>query len=479
MNDQANAATWEPISIEMEQSVLGSILVDNENLIKLADITRADHFHESLHRHLFETMESLINNGKPATERSLKVLIPDDMISEGVSIQQYLKRLAADALEFDVVREDAVMLRDLAARRQMMDIAQVVLAPVPKDVIKMAGAVIEAVDGIVASQATASTRGATLAEAMRSSISRMALAYQNNGQIIGMTTGLSRLDQKLLGFHKGDLVIVAGRPGMGKSAIAVCAARRMSQAGHKGIIFSLEMSKESLADRMIADRMFDHGPINYFAFRSGKFTEDTFRRAESAAEELEALPLSIEPGASQTVSQIAARARQAKRRGGLDYIIVDHLQIVRASKQYQNRVHQIGEITGGLKALAKDLDVCVILLSQLSRGVESRDDKRPMMSDLRDSGDIEQDADVIIMLYREMYYLERRQPTSGSAEHAEWQTAVLRATNKLELLVEKQRAGPTGTVEVFCNIGANAVRDLDEHEFVPAPAQSNLIDSMA
>lgn len=476
--NQATTANWHPVSIEMEQSVLGSILNDNENLIKLHGIVKKDHFWEALHRDLFEAMEALIHNGKPATVRSLKVALSDDMISEGVTTSQYLAMLEQDALPFEIVLDDAKTLRDLAARRQMMDVARAVMQPKSEDVLKLAGAVIESFDQIVAEQATPSSRSSTIATTMARSVEAIAHAYQNEGRIIGMTTGIQKLDRKLLGFHRGDLIVMAGRPGMGKSALAVCNARRMAEAGHRGIIFSQEMGDVALGQRMLADKMFDQGPVNYFAFRSGKFAEALFPRVQAAAEELAQLPLTIEPQSSQTVSQIAARARQAKRRTGLDFIIVDHLQITKPSKQYQNRVHQIGEITSGLKALAKDLDIAVILLSQLSRTVESREDKRPMMSDLRDSGDIEQDADVVIMLYRAMYYLERREPPMGSAEHAAWQTEVLRNTNKLELLVEKQRAGPTGTVEVFCNIGANAVRDLAEGEFEATPMQADFIDSM-
>jgi replicative DNA helicase len=476
--NEATVANWHPASVEMEQSVLGSILNDNENLIKFGGIVKAEHFWEPLHRHLFEVMEGLINNGKPATVRSLKVLLSEDQIAEGVTTSQYLARLEQDALPFEVALNDAKTVRDLAARRAMMDIAQSVLQPKAKDVTKLAAAVIESFDQIVAEQASPSNQTCTMATTMARTIAAMAHAYQNEGRIIGMPTGLTKLDRKLLGFHRGDLIIMAGRPGMGKSALAICNARKMAEAGYRGIIFSQEMGDVALGQRMIADRMFDTGPANYFNFRSGRFTETVFHRAQQAADEMEALPLTIEPKSSQTVSQIAARARQAKRRNGLDFIVVDHLQITKPSKQYQNRVHQIGEITGGLKALAKDLDIAVILLSQLSRGVEAREDKRPMMSDLRDSGDIEQDADVILMLYREMYYLERREPPTGSSEHAVWQQSVLRATNKLEILIEKQRAGPTGTVEVFCNIGANAVRDLADDFGTAAPAQGELIDSM-
>lgn len=473
----ANAANWFPSSIEMEQSVIGSILNDNENLIRLSGLVKADHFYEKFHRDIFEVMENLIREGKPATVRSLKVMLPDEVVAEGVTMSQYLKILEGDALPIETVIDDAKIVRDLAARREMMDVARSVLQPRSKDVVKLAGAVIESFDRIVAEQDAPSNRMCSMATTMARTMESLARAYQNHGKIIGMPTGLTKLDRKLLGYHRGDLVVMAGRPGMGKSALAVCHARRMAEAGYRGIFFSQEMSDESLGQRMLADRMFDLGPVNYFAFRAGSFSEETFNRAQEFSNKLASLPLEINPKSAQTVSRIAALARQEKRRNGLDFIIIDHLQIIKASKQFQNRVHQIGEITSGLKALAKDLEIVVILLSQLSRGVESREDKRPQMSDLRDSGDIEQDADVIIMLYREMYYLERRRPPEGTPAFSEWQTACFRATNKLELLIEKQRAGPTGTVEVFCNIGANAVRDLASDVGEAAPLQESF-DSM-
>lgn len=461
---------WVPISIEAEQGLLGVILVNNEAMRFVADIVTPDHFGESLHGYIFECCKQLIGDGKLATPVTLKQVIPDQMIMEGMTTSKYLARLAAEATTIINAPDYARIIRDLAKRRELMLLADRIRQPTPCDVLELASSAIEEIDTIVSDLSNSATRGMSADGMMAGAVDAAALAYQAEGRILGLPSGLTKLDRKLLGFTKGELIIMAGRPGMGKSALMVTASRHMAERGYRGILFSQEMSEVALGQRMIADWLFDRGPINYFNFRSGRFDEAAFGRVKEAAEAISALPLRIEPAPAQTMSQIAAKARQAKRRGGLDFVMVDHLQIMATSGKYQSRNDQIGEITAGAKAIAKELDIAFFLLCQLSRAVESRDNKRPMMSDLRDSGNIEQDADVVIMLYREMYYLERRVPPAGTPDHAVWQTACFRAQNKLELLVEKQRAGPTGTVEVFCNIGCNAVRDLDEHEVIPTAA---------
>lgn len=468
---------WEPISIESEQGILGAILINNAALNFVADVLVPDHFGEPLHGYIFDACQKLIAAGKLASPVTLKQFIPDQMIMEGMTTNRYLARLAAEATTIINARDYAITIRDLAKRRELMLLADRIREPVPYDVLDLASSAIEQIDTIVSDLSNSATRGVSAGGMMAGAVDAAARAYQAEGRILGIPTGLTKLDRKLLGFTKGDLIIMAGRPGSGKSALMVTISRHMAEQGHKGILFSQEMSEVALGQRMIADWLFNSGPVNYFNFRSGRFDERTFARVTEAAEAIGRLPLRIEPAPAQTMSQIAAKARQAKRRAGLDFLFVDHLQIMQMSAKYQSRNDQIGEVTAGAKALAKELDIAVFLLCQLNRAVETRENKRPMMSDLRESGNIEQDADVVIMVYREMYYLERREPPSGTAEHAVWQTACYRAQNKLELLVEKQRAGPTGTVEVFCNIGCNAVRDLDEHEIIPTAALPGAVDA--
>lgn len=468
--DMRNEPEWAPISIENEQAVLGTLLVNNDAISRIRDFLRIEHFHEPIHRLVFECIEQLTAAGKPASPLSMRPFIQDHQVTPGMTVSQYLARLASDALPVAMIRDHALIVRDLASRRVLMDVAYDLLEPAPRDVRQLSTKAIELIDEVISEQSVAGTRGMEMAEVMTRTVDTMAKAYENNGAIMGLTTGLTKLDRKLHGLNPGQLVVLGGRPGMGKSAVAIHVATHMAQRGKQGIFFSLEMTDTEIGARQTSDALFNSGPITYRQLSAGHFDEPGFQRITEAARALASIPLRIEPAGGQTLPQIAARARQAKNRGGLAYIVIDHLQIVRASNRYQNKVHQIGELTAGFKALAKELDIVVILLSQLSRALESREDKRPTLNDLRESGDIEQDADVVIMAYRPSYYLERRIPDAGTPDHAVWQTATLRAENRLELLIEKQRGGPTGTVEVFCNIGCNAIRDLDERE-VLATAQ--------
>lgn len=468
--DMRTEPEWAPVSIENEQAVLGTLLLHNSSISLVRDFLRVDHFYEPSHRLIYSCIESLTAAGKPATPLSLKPFIADHQVLEGMTVSQYMARLAGNALPATMLKDHALIVRDLAARRSLMDVAYDLTEAAPKDIKALAGKAIEDIDSLLSEHAEHGGRGVSMAEVMVESVESMALAYQNSGRIMGLKTGLTALDRKLHGLDRGALVVLGGRPGMGKSALATCWSHALAKQGYVGISFSLEMTAKEQGDRLIADALFNGGPVTYRSLNAGHFSEVVFGRVTEAAKELGKLPLRIEPQGGQTLGQIAARARLAKHRGGLDFIVIDHLQIIKTTGKFQNRVHQIGEITAGLKTLAKELDIVVILLSQLSRALESREDKRPTLNDLRESGDIEQDADVVVMAFRESYYLERRQPAAGTPEHAVWQTSCLRASNKLELLVEKQRGGPTGTVEVFCNIGCNAVRDLDEHEIVPTAA---------
>lgn len=477
--DMRTEPQWAPVSIENEQAVLGTILCNNDSMSLIRDLIRADHFYENVHRLIFECVESLTAMGKPATPLSIKPFIADHQVLDGMTVSQYMAHLAAASLPVKMLRPHALILRDLAARRTLMDVAYDLTEAAPKDVRALATKAIEDIDTVISEQSDRGTRGMTMAQVMVESVDGIALAFENKGKIMGLRTGLTALDRKLHGLDRGDLIVLGGRPGMGKSALATCWSHAMAKQGYIGISFSLEMTARQQGDRLIADALFNGGPITYRALNAGHFDEKIFKRVTAAALELSQLSLQTEPQGGQTFGQIAARARLAKNRDGLDFIVVDHLQIVRPSNKYQNRVHQIGEVTAGFKALAKELDIVVILLSQLSRALESREDKRPTLNDLRESGDIEQDADVVIMAFRETYYLERRQPGAGTPEHFVWQTQCLRAENKLELLVEKQRGGPTGPVAVFCNIGCNAVRDLDEHEILPTAAVPSLSDDDA
>lgn len=465
---------WNPFDVQIEQAILGTLLVYNSGMEIVRPFLRAEHFNEAPHRLIYEIMETLTSMGKPATPMSIKPFIQDHQVTAGMTVSQYIARLASEALGLPMLKDHAMIVRDLALRRGLMDVAWSLEEPLPKDIKAVATEALDAIDSILNEHSTShGRRQSSMQEVMLATIGGMATAYQNGGRIMGMKTNLSVLDRKLHGLKRGQLIVVGGRPGMGKSALACSWARQFGLEGKKGIFFSLEMSKAEIGERMAADHLFNSGPVTFSSLSGGRFNDATFNRVMEARERLENLPLYVEDEGGQTIGQISARARLVKNTEGLDYLIVDHLQIIRTpsnGNKFSNRVREIGEITSSLKALAKNLDIVVILLSQLSRALESREDKRPTLNDLRESGDIEQDADVVIMVFRESYYLERRQPAVGTPEHAVWQTACLRAANKLELIVEKQRGGPTGTVDVFCNIGCNALRDLDEHEILPTAA---------
>jgi replicative DNA helicase len=448
-------------SIESEQALIGAILINNDAFNVVADKVRPDDFFEPVHATIFGVCADLIRSGKRVTPVTLGVFLPPVEVA-GLSMQQYIARLAAEATTVINAADYAGLIRDMADTRRIASVAETLASAGPQNPAEVAGQGIEALDAIVASRTATGAPSLTMGQAVSRAIDAAATAYQREGRLSGISWGLQELDAMTLGLQRCELVVLAGRPGMGKSAMGLCVTRTAAKQGHPSIFFSLEMGDIPLTQRMLADEMFDEKPIAYWLLRAGKFSEQDFQRMTEAAIRIGELPLRIEQQPALTVAQISARARQAKRRGALDLIVVDHLHLVRASERYSgNRVQEIGEVTSGLKALAKELDCAVLALCQLNRGLEGRDDKRPSLSDLRGSGNIEEDADTVAMLYRESYYLERRKPPESDAdEFAQWLARMEASSNKLDAIIEKQRNGPIGTVKLFCNIGCNAVRTL-------------------
>ena len=305
-----------------------------------------------------------------------------------------------------------------------------------------------------------------LGDALHDANERLTLARANPGALGGITTGLRSLDHFIDGIHAGELLVIGARPSMGKTGLAASVSRMMAEAGHSGMFFSLEMGSGSIADRVIADRLYDRGSPSYWDLRRGAVGDAHAAAVVEAMRDMRELPLLIDPSAGLTVSQIAARARRharaLKRKGrALAFVVADHIHIIRPNDRYRgNRTSEMAEISGALKALAKELDTAVIALAQLNRGVEGRDDKRPTMADLRDSGSIEQDADTIIFLFREEYYLQRTQFSSPEDEDRRV-ARLAEVHNVLELIVAKQRNGPIGTQRIFFDAARNAARDLD------------------
>ena len=453
-----------PHSIEAEQQLLGAILTNNDLFDRVAQILRAEHFYDPVHARIFETAAARIAKNNLASPVTLKAFLEDDAGLAELGGPAYLMRLAGAAISSFAVRDYAEMIYDLAIRRELIDVgneiaakaARVEVQSEPKEQIVEAEQKLYA----LAEQGQTEQGFQSFLTAVTDAVKVANAAYQREGGLAGVSTGLIDMDKKLGGLHRSDLLILAGRPSMGKTSLATNVAFNIARAYKKGItssgedgavdggvvgFFSLEMSAEQLASRILSEV----AEIPSNQIRRGDFTEGEFRRIVDAAKELEAAPLFIDDTPALPISQLAARARRLKRTHGLDALFVDYLQLVRGTGRSENRVNEISEITMGLKAIAKELDIPVVALSQLSRQVENREDKRPQLSDLRESGSIEQDADVVMFVFREEYYKEREKHGDHELDKmAIWQEEMERLYGKAEVVIGKQRHGPIGTVEL-------------------------------
>ena len=472
MNEIANlqppasdvASLGVPHSIEAEQQLLGAVLTNNDLFDRIAQILRAEHFYDPVHARIFETAAARIAKNNLASPVTLKAFLEDDAGLAELGGPAYLMRLAGAAISSFAVRDYAEMIYDLAIRRELIDVGNEIAAKAarvdvqsePKEQIVEAEQKLYA----LAEQGQTEQGFQSFLTAVTDAVKVANAAYQREGGLAGVSTGLIDMDKKLGGLHRSDLLILAGRPSMGKTSLATNVAFNIARAYKKGItasgeegaidggvvgFFSLEMSAEQLASRILSEV----AEIPSNQIRRGDFTESEFRRIVDAAKELEAAPLFIDDTPALPISQLAARARRLKRTHGLDALFVDYLQLVRGTGRSENRVNEISEITMGLKAIAKELDIPVVALSQLSRQVENREDKRPQLSDLRESGSIEQDADVVMFVFREEYYKEREKPGDHELDKmAIWQDEMERLHGKAEVVIGKQRHGPIGTVEL-------------------------------
>ena len=453
-----------PHSIEAEQQLLGAILTNNDLFDRVASIVRADHFYDPVHARIFETASARIAKNNLASPVTLKAFMEDDSGLAELGGPAYLVRLAGAAISSFAVRDYAEMIYDLAIRRELITVGNDIAAKAarvdvdsePKEQIVDAEQKLYA----LAEQGQTEQGFQSFLTAITDAVKVANAAYQREGGLAGVSTGLVDMDKKLGGLHRSDLLILAGRPSMGKTSLATNVAFNIARAYKKGItasgeegaidggvvgFFSLEMSAEQLATRILSEV----AEIPSNQIRRGDFTESEFRRIVDAAKELESAPLFIDDTPALPISQLAARARRLKRTHGLDALFIDYLQLVRGTGRSENRVNEISEITMGLKAIAKELDIPVIALSQLSRQVENREDKRPQLSDLRESGSIEQDADVVMFVFREEYYKEREKPGDHELDKMGiWQEEMERLHGKAEVVIGKQRHGPIGTVEL-------------------------------
>jgi replicative DNA helicase len=452
-----------PYDIEVEQALLGAILVDNHALERVSQLVKADHFYDPLHQRLYEVMLGMFERGgMTLTALTLNAAMKADPGLVEVGGHAYLAGLAQAAPALPSVRDYARILHDLAVRRGLIHIGEdIVNTAYEAPHERTPQAQIEEAEKALYRIAESSRYGEgpiDFAESLRRAVHNAEQAQLRGGKISGVSSGFTDIDSLLGGLQPSDLIIVAGRPGMGKTSLATNmafhAARYYVQDKAAGVavskgapvlFFSLEMAAQQLSARILSEQ----SEIEMWKIRNGKFSEGEWEKFVLIMQDLSTLPLFIDDTGGISVAQIAARARRLKREKNIGLVIIDHLQLVGSSRRAENRVQEITEISKGLKVLAKELDVPVIALSQLSRGVDARDDKRPVLSDLRESGSIEQDADVVMFVYREEYYLKSREPDAGSPEHGKWMEKLERSHRRAELLVEKHRHGATNKIDLF------------------------------
>ena len=453
-----------PHSIEAEQQLLGGLLNNNDLYYSLEDKVDPEHFYDPLHSRIFEIISTRIKDGKLASAVTVNTFLTEDEGLKELGGSSYLAQLMAGSVASSAIKDYSKLVYDLAIRRELIILGQEISSRAqsikvdeqPEEQIILAEQNLYKIGDSGKSE----TGFKSFLKALGEAVQVANAAHHRDGNLAGISTGFIDLDKKMGGLHSSDLIILAGRPSMGKTSLATNIAYNIAKSFKKndnadgtsetvngGIVgfYSLEMSAEQLAARILSET----AEIPSEQIRRGDMTESEFRRFVEAAKSIESSPLFIDDTPALTIAQLASRARRLKRTHGLDALIIDYLQLVRAGSSRDNRVNEISEITQGLKAIAKELNIPVIALSQLSRQVENRDDKRPQLADLRESGSIEQDADVVLFVYREEYYKEREKPSDHDLEKmAIWQEEMDRLHGRAELILGKQRHGPIGTVEL-------------------------------
>jgi replicative DNA helicase len=476
-----------PHNLEAEQALLGALMFDNGVFERLSDRLKGSHFHEPFHQRLYEAIEDHVRQGLLADPTVLMERFKQDPAFQQLGGVRYLADLVDRAPPAANSPDYARVVYDLALRRELIRIGGDIMREAPDPQTAAMDQIEQAEQSLysLAETGKPSSGFVGFSTALAGAVQMAAEAYQRDGKLAGLATHLDDLDQKLGGLHKSDLLILAGRPSMGKTSLATNIAFNIARnyryeptpEGRKtvdgGVVafFSLEMSAEQLAMRILADA----SGVPSDKLRKGDIDAVDYGRLRDAAIEIGEAPLFIDATGGLAMSKLAARARRLKRmEHGLDVIIVDYLQLITTGDAggQKNRVQEVSEITGALKALAKELNVPIIALSQLSRQVESRDDKRPQLSDLRESGSIEQDADCVMFVYRESYYKERTMPQEGTPEHLQWMEDMDRLRNMAEVIIGKQRHGPIGTIRLsfdadttrFGNLARDARWDNTSYE---------------
>ena len=477
------AARKMPHNLPAEQNLLGALLIDNDIMEKIDDRLRAEHFYDPLHGRIFATMMRMIDRGQLANPVTLKSFFSGTDDGPDGAIEDYLGELADGVISLAQSADYAVTIYEAHLRRELIRIGDDVIEDaIHPDVDLSASKQIETAEAKLFQLAESGEAGAGLRNfesVTAAAVNMAAIARKSDGGLSGVSTGLTDLNAKMGGLHRSDLIILAGRPGMGKSALAATMAfhsattTRTGEEARPVAFFSLEMSAEQLGTRILSER----ARIDSNAIRQGDLNAEEFDRLVEVSNQLSVAPFYIDDTPSLSVSQVASRARRMKRTGGLGLIVVDYLQLLtpQLGVKSENRVQEISNISRSLKAIAKELDVPVLALSQLSRAVEQREDKRPNLSDLRESGSIEQDADVVLFIYREEYYLNKKDPERDARETEEqfnakndaFMARLQAAENKAEVIIAKQRHGPVGSINVHFEKSFTHFSDLTDDSRVP------------
>jgi len=440
-----------PNNIDAEQAVIGSILVSNDIFDEISTIISSINFYDPMHQKIFEAIESLVYKGMLANPITLKNYFEDE--KDDLNVPEYLVKITKFSTSVRQAIEYSKIVYDMFVRRELIKISEQTIDSAKLSELDTNGqTIIENSERLLFDLAEKGSFNSSLVkfdEAMKQTIEMASAAYKNEEGIVGVPTGLRDIDDKLGGLHQSDLIIIAGRPSMGKTSlatnIAFNAAQKLQESGKKSSIafFSLEMSSEQLSTRIISEQ----ARISSNDIRRGRISDEQFDKFLETSKNISELPLYIDETPAISIAAMSNRARRIKRLFGLDMIVVDYIQLMRGTTfNKDGRVQEISQITQGLKAIAKELAIPVVALSQLSRQVEQRDDHKPQLSDLRESGSIEQDADVVMFVYREGYYLQRKEPREATVEHAEWQAKMNEVAHLAEILIGKQRHGPIGKV---------------------------------
>ena len=462
-----------PSNIEAEQIILGSILVNNEIFDEISTIVNENIFFDPIHQKIFHYLNKLISKGLLASPITLKNYLENDQSLKELGGNEYIAKLTRLSTSAFQAKDYSKVIYDLYLRRKLIELSENTLTEANNKNLEHTAE--QLIEGIEKKLFDLAERGKfdrsymSFEKALGETVDMAMRAFKNDEGIVGVPTGLRDLDERLGGMHKGDLVIIAGRPSMGKTAlatnIAFHAAKNIMEKklGKSSVaFFSLEMSSEQLSTRILAEQ----SRIRSNDIRRGKITQEDLEKFIEASKNINDLPLYIDETPAIKISTLANRARRIKRLHGLDLIVVDYIQLMTTGNfKYEGRVQEIGEITQGLKALAKELSVPVLALSQLSRAVEQRDDKRPLLSDLRESGSIEQDADVVMFVYRPEYYLEKSEPQAGTAEHITWQEKMSQVHNQALVIIGKQRHGPTGIINLEFESAYTKFKDANNIKF--------------